>query len=442
MWILKKYKELSQLRKNVLSGFITSGLNAVLLFIAFPLYLNYLGPERYGIWVTLSIILTTASLGEFGVKDAIIKYISEEFWKDNIKSVTEYISSAIAIFTITSFVVIVILLIINAPVINFFNLNDYHINKIKFFLPMIGLLSGITFFLNIFRGTLYGIGHVDWNNYIFVAIKFMQILIALGLFKIGFMVWALFWSIFITTLLEFIIIIIIISKKCRINLFRYNAIKKNKVQKLLKFGSNTFGASVFSILLNSFIKIIISKFIGFAGVSYYEISFKVTFQIRSLFQSGLNAIMPKASEIQGKIKSFKKNIMNLYKKSMQFIIFYALPLFLILFIFGKPILQFWLKSNFNIEIFLFFRILLVALFINLLSVPIYYIFMGVNKVRYCFFEMVVRACFTIIFIIIVLLFIKDVELISIVYISATGYVITTIYLYFLFFRYNKYSILR
>jgi len=45
----------SQLRINMVSGVVTTAINAVVMFIAYPVYLHFLGYEKYGVWLVLSV---------------------------------------------------------------------------------------------------------------------------------------------------------------------------------------------------------------------------------------------------------------------------------------------------------------------------------------------------------------------------------------------------
>ena len=47
----------SQLRINIISGAATTVINTVALMITYPVYLHFLGYERYGLWLVLSAVL-------------------------------------------------------------------------------------------------------------------------------------------------------------------------------------------------------------------------------------------------------------------------------------------------------------------------------------------------------------------------------------------------
>ena len=102
------YAKLPQLKKNVLSGSVLAGSNILLLLIAYPVYIKYLGAEQYGLWATLSVVVYFSQLGDLGINNALIKYIGGEFGKGNYKGITEYATTAFCILIIPSFLILLI----------------------------------------------------------------------------------------------------------------------------------------------------------------------------------------------------------------------------------------------------------------------------------------------------------------------------------------------
>jgi len=77
----------SQLRINMASGLATSAINTVVVAIAYPVYLHFLGYERYGVWLVLATVLTFAQLGNLGIGPAVMKLVAEEHGRGDIAGV-------------------------------------------------------------------------------------------------------------------------------------------------------------------------------------------------------------------------------------------------------------------------------------------------------------------------------------------------------------------
>lgn len=54
----------------MVSGVAATVVNVVVLAIAYPMYLHFLGYEKYGVWLVLATVLSFAQLGNLGVGQA------------------------------------------------------------------------------------------------------------------------------------------------------------------------------------------------------------------------------------------------------------------------------------------------------------------------------------------------------------------------------------
>jgi len=66
----------SQFRINIVSGTVTTAINAVVMVIAYPVYLHFLGYEKYGVWLVLATVLTFAQLGNLGIGPVVMKLVA------------------------------------------------------------------------------------------------------------------------------------------------------------------------------------------------------------------------------------------------------------------------------------------------------------------------------------------------------------------------------
>jgi O-antigen/teichoic acid export membrane protein len=68
-------------------GFATS-------FITVPLTLHYLGPERYGLWATLSSVIAMASFADFGLGNGLLNALSGAHGRDDRDEAAREVSTA------------------------------------------------------------------------------------------------------------------------------------------------------------------------------------------------------------------------------------------------------------------------------------------------------------------------------------------------------------
>ncbi len=82
------------------SSFIAKALNILISFLSVPLTIHYLGSERYGVWLTISSLLTWMALTDFGLSgNALVNVLAESSGNEDQVSAREYTSSAFWVLT-------------------------------------------------------------------------------------------------------------------------------------------------------------------------------------------------------------------------------------------------------------------------------------------------------------------------------------------------------
>src|ERR1700682_1836109 len=87
------------------SSFIAKALNLLISFLSVPLTIHYLGAERYGVWLTISSLLTWMALTDFGLSgNALVNVLAESSGNDDMEPARQYVSSAFWVLTCISLV--------------------------------------------------------------------------------------------------------------------------------------------------------------------------------------------------------------------------------------------------------------------------------------------------------------------------------------------------
>jgi O-antigen/teichoic acid export membrane protein len=87
------------------SSFIAKALNILISFLSVPLTIHYLGSERYGVWLTISSLLTWMALTDFGLSgNALVNVLAESSGNDDMETARQYVSSAFWVLTCISLV--------------------------------------------------------------------------------------------------------------------------------------------------------------------------------------------------------------------------------------------------------------------------------------------------------------------------------------------------
>ncbi|RLC36128.1 hypothetical protein DRH29_05185 [candidate division Kazan bacterium] len=363
----------------------------LLVLIAYPIYLKYLGVEQYGLWATLSVVVFFSQLGELGVNSALIKYVAVEFGGNNYDGITKYTTTAFCIMIVPFSLIILLLYLLKGQIVGFLELKYIYIDVAKKLIPLMGFLAFFIMVVELAKGVMMGIGRMDIANYIFLLGRVLQVFTSVFLIIYGLKIWGLYLGAAFAYAVIFILYIYILCFHYRITIFKVNRVAKKCLYDLLAFGGVLFSARLIKMLVQPFNKIIITKYIGLSEVTYYELATKAALGLRSFYDIGLKAVMPKVSELQRKGNDSKRAIRNIYKQSAKFIVYFAMPVFCMLFILANYILLVWLRERYDPKIAMALRFFVFAYLFNLFSVPCYYICMGINKVQYCFYSASLRS---------------------------------------------------
>jgi O-antigen/teichoic acid export membrane protein len=77
------------------SSFVTKALNVLISFLSVPLTVHYLGAERYGVWLTISSLLTWMSMTDFGLAgNALVNVLAEASGREDREGAQHYAASA------------------------------------------------------------------------------------------------------------------------------------------------------------------------------------------------------------------------------------------------------------------------------------------------------------------------------------------------------------
>jgi O-antigen/teichoic acid export membrane protein len=94
------------------SSLIVKIVSVSINLITVPLTLNYLGAERYGLWMSISSIMTLMSFADLGLGNGLLNAVSKSKGLNDHDSAIEAVSSTFYILLIISIILLVIFSII------------------------------------------------------------------------------------------------------------------------------------------------------------------------------------------------------------------------------------------------------------------------------------------------------------------------------------------
>ncbi len=373
----------SQLRINMVSGVATTVVNVIVLAIGFPIYLHFLGYEKYGVWLVLATVLSFAQLGNLGIGRAIMKLVAEEHGRNNMKGIQQYVATAIGILIISGTLALITIIVLKIQIVAAFKLTGENAQMALWLLPYIGCLSVYVFIVQTLNATVSGLGRMDLANWTQTFGRIVAVTTAGSLLYSGHGIKSLLIGNILSYVLIHIVSLILIRRIAHIRLLQIGNFNAQYCKRLLSFGFGLSVSSLISMLLSPFNKLMLSRYAGVSTIPIYEIASNGSIHVRALIEAGLRALMPEISRIGANVtRHAGDRISQMYHRAMKLIFLFGIPMYVGLIILLTPLLKFWLGHRFVDELPVAFRIMLVSAFISLLSVPSYYTLLGLGMVRY------------------------------------------------------------
>lgn len=111
------HKRSLQAKQHILASILIKCVSIVISFVLIPLTLNYLNPVKYGIWLTITSVISWFAFFDLGLGNGLRNKLAEALAKDDKELARTYISTSYAILTLIIGIVY-ILFMIAFPFIN------------------------------------------------------------------------------------------------------------------------------------------------------------------------------------------------------------------------------------------------------------------------------------------------------------------------------------
>jgi O-antigen/teichoic acid export membrane protein len=92
-------------------------LSVLTALISVPLTLNHLGPERYGMWMTMTSLIAMMAFADLGMGNGLLNAVASASGRSDLAQIQRYISSAFAAFVLIA-VAILVLFAVAYPFVN------------------------------------------------------------------------------------------------------------------------------------------------------------------------------------------------------------------------------------------------------------------------------------------------------------------------------------
>lgn len=371
-----------KLRKNIFFSFIIKGLSVAISFIIIRLTLGFIDSTRYGIWVTISSIISWFTFFDFGMANGLKNNLARAIALKNNSEVKKYISTAYALFIIISLFVFLLFLFVN-PAINWNNLLNIPVTVKEDFQTVMLIVTGtfcIQFVFQLINAILAAhqeSATADLLNFLGQLLVLICILILMktttGTLK-NLVIALNFSPAFVLIAASFIIF----GMKYKAIAPAISDIDLSYAKKILNIGGAFFAIQLGALILFQTDNFIISKIIGPEAVTKFNITYKLYSVIIISFSIIMTPFWSAFTDAWVK-KDFlwiRKSMLRL-RKLWILTSFLAAP---VLFLISKSLFKIWLGQKVAISSMVSFLMMIYAISYTCLALNCYFL-NGVGRIR-------------------------------------------------------------
>jgi len=351
-------------------------ISGVTLFLLFHFLLKTIGSEKVGIW---SIVLASASvarISESGFSGSAVKFTAKYLSKGEKEVASNVIQTTM--ITVGGVTAIIFLCFYSTIVWGLTKIiAEDGLSLAILILPYALASTWIAALAGVLLSGLDGSQNISIRASISIITSLVFLLLVWSLVPIYGML-GLAWAQIIQGLLTYVGAWFFLRRELpslpRIN-FRWKYIL---FRQMLGYGANFQIISICSMLLDPVTKALMAKFGGLTSVAYYEMANRLVTQFRLLLVSANQVLVPRIAEIY---EHTPEKANEIYLNSYNLMFFLSIPLFSTIIVSAPLISEIWIGQNVS-QFVLFVIILTIAFWVNTISVPSYFYFLGTGLMRW------------------------------------------------------------
>lgn len=383
----------SQLRRNTLAGAGSAVAGALIAAVSYPIYLHFLGYEQYGLWLAVAIVLSFAQFGNLGLAPAVATKVADDFARLDFAGIRATVSTALLALTAIGLLAVAVVLLFGGYTLGAMHLRPALAAQARTLLPWVAVLSVYVVQIETLNAVLVGLGRLDLSVGTQVLSRALSLAVSASLLRAGVGV----VSLPIANLAGYVFLhLASLTLARRITGHGCLALRGfdfARLRKLATFGSGLVACSALNLLLGPLNKFALIRYAGPGSVPVYELAWNLSFQLRSVLESGFRSLMPEVSRLAALSSSESPGrIVLVNRRAINLIFAVGLPAFALAFLVAAPGLRFWLGARFRHEIVPALRLLLAGCFLNLLGVPAYYTLLGMGRIKEIVASQVAQSC--------------------------------------------------
>jgi len=351
-------------------------VNAVILFILYRFALSVLGVERLGVWSLLLATASASTVFQLAFTTSVVKFVAKYIALEDKLTIAKIIETSVTSVGLFHGVFLACLYPIGKFVLGHL-IDGKYLNEGILVLPYVLVSLWLFLVSYVYQSALDGYQLNAVRKLLLVVAGLVLLTVAyiliprygmigLAYAQIAQSFVTLFGSVFL--LKRQLPILHIIPSRWSPKTFR----------EMFSYSAGLQAMSVFQMIIDPINKALITKFGGLAMTGYYDLAFRLVFQVRGLLVLSTEVLLPAIATL---VEINRDAIQRVYSDAYSLIIFISVPCYTLLVLSTPLISRVWLGS-YQVTFIEFSSILAFGFLFNTVSSPASVIQLGTSRLKW------------------------------------------------------------
>jgi O-antigen/teichoic acid export membrane protein len=329
---------------NTLFNVVGRSWSFVVNLLLTPYILSHLSVGDFGAWVLLTILISSFNLLDLGLGFSFVKYISAYHAYEDYNRINKVIFSGLAFYSALGILGIGIGLLFEHPLLQLFRMGNA---ADVYFIVL--LTCAITNIGSMFLSVLKGIQRMDKQNSIEVAMNVVNVLGTVMFLEAGFGILGLALNALINACLMLCLTFATLKRVVPEVSIGWN-FDNELLREMFGYGFKISVSRIGNLICFQADKLIVSRILGLAAVSFYEVSARLTSFMRAVPLVLLSALIPATSELGA--RRDREKIVRTYLVVSKYIAMLTVAVVAFLVLDAGALVRLWLGKSFDQSAFL------------------------------------------------------------------------------------------
>lgn len=327
-----------------------------------PYILGHLNDTEFGVWVILSVLLTSTGLLDLGLGSSFVKFISAYYTYEDYAKINKVLFSGLIFYMLHGAILVGIGLAVRPLFLSVFGLSAIEGVSNSYLYVLLACVIGN--FGMMFSSVFRGIQRMDRANAIDMAMSVINIIGTVVVLQSHLGLRGLALNAIANAVIYVAISWVAVRRAIpSISLgFHFDG---SLLKEMFGYGTQILVSRVGGLACFQVDKLIAASFLGVASVKFYEVSARMATLMRAFPLLMMSAIIPAASELG--VRNEKEKIIRTYVMTSKYVALITIGLVGFIVLEADSILRLWLGDRFDVRSVMILQILAIGYGANVLG---------------------------------------------------------------------------